>query len=422
VAKDNGRLLKAMAERRAVMREVVMMIGNGEASVEEDDDGITDTTWDGKSFKTKLDEPVEASAAGHEHQSDDKSKTRLLIVNSGLFALPPMAKLKDALAKCNAELQDATHESATFKPSKIFVTFETEVGQRRCLAALSQGSVTAAFDLNKDQIQPSHVWKGTNVLAVKEAPEPSAVFWEDVQVGWVYQTRYVYFHLVASPRACICVFFHVPRFNSMIFGLELTCQLPWYFSLLVFFFLLYTLQVDFMLRWKQQSFTFVVTLFMVFGSVAACKALQLATGPSGAALWISLANVVVPFVLRKLSYIVEDHVSLNEQQMSLFTKLTFFRWMNTAVVIYLITDFRSFLSVAAMKQVQAVLFADALTTPLLRTFDPSDAINQLIISNYALTQEKMNSFFLGAFFFFFFLRARLSLDSQSYSRVHIFWK
>jgi hypothetical protein len=41
VAKDNGPLIKAMAERRAVMREIIMMIGNGDPSTEED------VAWDG---------------------------------------------------------------------------------------------------------------------------------------------------------------------------------------------------------------------------------------------------------------------------------------------------------------------------------------------------------------------------------------
>jgi hypothetical protein len=100
-------------------------------------------------------------------------------------------------------------------------------------------------------------------------------------------------------------------------------------------------------------------------------------------------------VIRIFVFKMEDHVSLNDQQLSLFLKLTFFRWMNTAVVIYLITNFTDLLTVLAMTQVQAVIIADAITTPLVRTLNPFDAINQLLVSNYALTQEKMNSYFLG---------------------------
>eukprot|EP00613_Pedinella_sp_CCMP2098_P039257 CAMPEP_0171789740 /NCGR_PEP_ID=MMETSP0991-20121206/65297_1 /TAXON_ID=483369 /ORGANISM="non described non described, Strain CCMP2098" /LENGTH=289 /DNA_ID=CAMNT_0012399183 /DNA_START=49 /DNA_END=915 /DNA_ORIENTATION=+ len=187
VAKDNGPLIKAMAQRRAVMREIVMMIGNGEASVEEGEDGWSmDTTWGGKSFKTKISEPAEASDQSQDH----KSKTRQLLTNTKLFGMKPLADWKKALGEANQELQHAlTMGSGKFKPSKVFVTFETEVGQRRCLKALTQGSVTAAFDLNRDLIPARHVWKGTNVLAVQEAPEPAAVFWEDVQVTFVMRWK-----------------------------------------------------------------------------------------------------------------------------------------------------------------------------------------------------------------------------------------
>jgi len=328
IALDNGPLLKAMAARRAVMREIIMMIGNGEASTVEDDDGIIDTTWEGKDFKTMLGEKVLGEPA------DSKEKTRNLIADTGAFGMKRMAKWAAALTKANEKLQEALAASANYVPSKVFITFETEIAQRRCLKALTQGTITAAFDMGKDKMPPEYVFKGTNVLAVKEAPEPSEVFWEDVQV-------------------------------------------------------------TFKIRVKQQTKTFFATVLLVVGSVFACKALQGAVGAGGAAIWISLTNIVVPIVIKMFVTGMEDHVSVNDQQLSLFLKLTFFRWMNTAVVIYVITDFDAFLTLKAMKQVQAVIMADAITSPIIRTCDPSMLINQLIICHYTLTQEKMNSYFLG---------------------------
>jgi hypothetical protein len=325
VAKDNGPLIKAMAARRAIMREIIMMIGNGEESVEEDDDGILDTTWGGMDFQQKISEKVPFS--------DKKAKTRALIMKTGAFGMKPMAKWKSALEKANASIQKAL-ETANYRPSKVFITFEAEEGQRACLKALSQGILTAAFDLGKDKMNADYVFKGINVLDVKEAPEPSEIFWEDVDV-------------------------------------------------------------TFRKRTKQQTITMFATALLVFGSVIACKALQVMVGPGGAAIWISLTNIAIPVVLKTICTTFEDHVSLNAQQMSLFLKLTFFRWMNTAVVIYLITDFDNFLTVLAVKQVQAVIIADAITTPIIRTLNIADTINQLVICRYATTQEKMNSYFLG---------------------------
>ena len=65
-------------------------------------------------------------------------------------------------------------------------------------------------------------------------------------------------------------------------------------------------------------------------------------------------------------------------------------------MIYVITDFEKTLSLKTMTQVQAVLMADAVTTPLVRALNPMDAVNKLFISQYASTQEKMNTYFLGS--------------------------
>jgi len=331
VAKDNGPLIKAMAQRRAIMREIIMMIGNGEAS--EDDaegDGMMDTTWGGKDFKTKLNEVRDSE---RDDDGDPQTKTRGMIMKSGSFGMKPLPKWKADLAKANLKIQSAI-DDAHYIPSKVFVTFETEHGQRACLKALSQGTLTTVLDWGKDKIDPNYLYNGTNVLSVKEAPEPSEIFWEDVDV-------------TTSKRI------------------------------------------------KQQGLTMIITVLLIVGSVYCCKALQGMVGAGGAAMWITLTNIGVPMILRHLCFVIEDHVSANAQQMSLFLKLTFFRWMNTAVVIYLITDFDDFLTEMAVKQVQAVILADAITTPIIRTLNPSDLVNQLIICNYAYTQEKMNSYFLG---------------------------
>lgn len=61
----------------------------------------------------------------------------------------------------------------------------------------------------------------------------------------------------------------------------------------------------------------------------------------------------------------------------------------------MITEFEQTLSEKTLTQVQAVLMADAITAPLLRAINPMDAINKWVVSRYAWTQEKMNSYFLG---------------------------
>jgi hypothetical protein len=164
----------------------------------------------------------------------------------------------------------------------------------------------------------------------------------------------------------------------------------------MFFFFLARLKVNFFLRLRQQCVTFALTALLVYGSVVVCEVIRSRFGPSGAAAWISLTNISVPIALREVCLMFEDHVSLNDQQISLFLKLSIFRWLNTAIVLYLITNFEDTLTAAAMKQVKAVLLADAITTPLLRTINPYDTFMQLFVSKFSKTQEKMNTYFFGA--------------------------
>jgi len=62
--------------------------------------------------------------------------------------------------------------------SNVFVTFETEQGQRRALRALS----VRRLDLWKDHsnISESFLFRGKHLLAVREPPEPSSVRWQDL--------------------------------------------------------------------------------------------------------------------------------------------------------------------------------------------------------------------------------------------------
>jgi len=301
IAINNGDLLKLLVEKRILENEIVM------------------------------DQPpdIEERKA---NASENFTKIRDLIVKIGIFGLPNIDKVREKLTKCNAAIA-AEIEGANYKAFKIFVVFETEQGQRRCLKALTRGAIPAAFDWHQG-MEESHLWRGNNVLAVNEAPEPSEIRYEDVHV-------------------------------------------------------------NFNLRASQQSYTFGIAFAFIILSVVVAKQLQLALGPAIAALWITVTNITIPIYLRHLCFKTEDHVSLNDQQMSLFFKLAFFRWCNSAIVIYVITDFEKTLSLKTMTQVQAVLMADAVTTPLVRALNPMDAINKLIISRYAWTQEKMNSYFLG---------------------------
>jgi hypothetical protein len=62
---------------------------------------------------------------------------------------------------------------------KVFVTFEWEAGQRSALHALTTGLIPAAFE-RSTLIAAEDRFRGTNVLLVQEAPEPSEVIWQNL--------------------------------------------------------------------------------------------------------------------------------------------------------------------------------------------------------------------------------------------------
>lgn len=69
-------------------------------------------------------------------------------------------------------------QKAKYSVASVFVTFETEEGQRAALSAMSTGKITAMTN-NVGAVTPSIVFQD-RVLVVKEPTEPSSVRWLDL--------------------------------------------------------------------------------------------------------------------------------------------------------------------------------------------------------------------------------------------------
>lgn len=141
----------------------------------------------------------------------------------------------------------------------------------------------------------------------------------------------------------------------------------------------------------RQGLTMALTLLAVCGSVVLATDLP----ASGVAIWIALTNILFPQILRKVCLKVELHTSRDGQQESLFVKMSVFRWLNSAVVLYLITPYDETLTVLSMKRILGVLIADCFTAPLIRTLNIGGKFKGWIISQFAYTQEQQNSYWLG---------------------------
>lgn len=92
----------------------------------------------------------------------------------GLFATEE--SLKAQLAEINSKIEGLS--ARDFKPRKVYITFNLEQGQRRCLKEMAVGKLEIWSNTTQNQ---KAVFKG-KVLHVTEPVEPSEVIWENLNV------------------------------------------------------------------------------------------------------------------------------------------------------------------------------------------------------------------------------------------------
>jgi hypothetical protein len=226
---------------------------------------------------------------------------------------------------------------SAFKVARVFVVFEAEAAQRKCLSQLSAGVLVAHFDWTcaccPDQVRERRLFRGTNRLRVSEAVEPSEVIWHNLGV-------------------------HVQQ------------------------------------RIGQQLLSLALAVALCFGAFYLIRALQRELGPEAAAIGVSLLNAALPTVL-KLFSTLEQHVDFGNQNQSMLRKLLLARFFNSAFIIYLLTPFGETLSAASLRQIQAILIADAFTTPVFRLLNLPTRLAQAVLAPRAKSQAAMNAYFNG---------------------------
>jgi hypothetical protein len=162
--------------------------------------------------------------------------------------------------------------------SKVFVVFEKEASQRRCLVQLTVGTIPAMMDVSASMAK-RHIFRGTNVLDVCEAPEPTDVIWENLEVTFK--------HMVIEQSVTF----------TLSMGIIALCAY----------------------------------LIYLFHKVDDTGAL--------AATFISVTNSVMPTVLKAINE-TEEHYTQGGKQTSLLVKLVFLRWMTTGFVVLIVNEVR----------------------------------------------------------------------------------
>jgi hypothetical protein len=176
----------------------------------------------------------------------------------------PAETLVDHVFRLTGEIKELQKER--YEATKVFVTFETEEGQRSALSALSVGKLDLMMN-NTGNLAPSAIFRNT-VLKVGEPSEPSAIRWLDLHTSIVERIAW--------------------RLLNFFLTVGVVAFTGWLVSLVRYY-----------------------TAFEGF------------TGPL-----VSIFNSGIPQVV-KILMIFEPHHTEGSYQTSLYLKITLFRWINT---------------------------------------------------------------------------------------------
>jgi len=241
----------------------------------------------------------------------------------GLF-LPPHV-LVDRIFKLTEEIKEL--QTRHYDVSQIFVTFETEAGQRTALSALKvPGRIDVAMN-NTARVASSTLFQG-RVLNVEEAPEPNAVRWLDIHVS---TTR---------------------KFVQRLISLSLT-----------------------------------VAMIIFAGFVVA--RVRRAVGPGLSGIFVTLFNTSIPQIV-KLFLLFERHATEGSRQKSLYLKVTLFRWVNTVILTKMITPFTQTIGPGpkdVLPTINGIMWSELFVAPALRILDVMGAFKKHFLAPRARTQE-----------------------------------
>lgn len=111
------------------------------------------------------------------------------------------------------------------------------------------------------------------------------------------------------------------------------------------------------------------------------------------AIAISIFNSIFPMFAKFLCNF-EAHSSEGGKQRSLYFKIAVFRWVNTAIVITIITPFTSTLSTGEddglITKIYAIFFAEIVTTNAIQLADLGGHFKRHFLAPRASSQDAMN--------------------------------
>lgn len=236
------------------------------------------------------------------------------------------------LDKINQEIEKLEQEY--YPVTRVYCVFNEEKGQRACLNDLTTGAVQAAFEHPTEN--KAHMFRGTNVLSVKEPVEPDEVLWWNLELGWRTQA--------------------VQSFVSAIITLGVVAAS---------FYTIYTIKE---------------------GGTAVAAQLSLV---------VTFINLLLPTICKTITS-MERHYDAGDAQDSLMFKLLCSRLMNSTLINFFTTASSATLFGIQIKAIQALMISDAFMSPTITIMDMSGTMKRRVFSHFAPSQRVMLVNFLGS--------------------------
>jgi hypothetical protein len=236
------------------------------------------------------------------------------------------------LLKINLQIDSL--KKLAFTSCTVYVTFNEEESQRRVLDTMVIGSISSFFD-NKNAIDANYIVKG-NILKVNEAPEPSSIIYENLDVT---------------------------------FGAALQKQL---------------------ISWLIMGVALVATWYSVNGCFIGGQ-------PGIGAVMISFWNVCLPILNKYLVTYFELHATTESVEDSFIAKTTAARGFCSSIILYYVGLIHPthMLGPYYISSIQAVLLADALTSPIIRLLDLGGSFKRYILTPLAGTDDRAKTLNAG---------------------------
>ncbi|GMF50805.1 unnamed protein product [Phytophthora fragariaefolia] len=235
----------------------------------------------------------------------------------------------------------------SYRVWSVFVMFETEEAQRRCLRETRIGLFATVLDWTNRGLANRLRFRGTNILHVEQAVEPSSVQWNSAGVLWRWRILQQALTISIVGGMMAIVFVLTRWLKETYIGDDLPDS-------------------------KRRGRLYILAITLAFTDIFGC---------------------------RLLSYVdkLEQHQTKEREQLSTLNKLLLFRGFNGAVVLYLLMDFTDILSQENLLQIQALLIANLITAPVLQLISPFEKFYRWYYGPKAKTQRKLNSYYSGAY-------------------------